>query len=59
MNAVGGVAPELQYDLNDLQIRIERARCEQSNLQDKLDYVIELLLFKPEALAVTKVGAPK
>jgi hypothetical protein len=43
LNQIGAGVRELQGDLDDLQVRVAQLRCEDQNLEDKLDYIIRRL----------------
>jgi hypothetical protein len=41
LNSISGVLGALSEDLNDLQVRIARLACEEQNIEEKLDYLIQ------------------
>jgi hypothetical protein len=43
LNQIGAGVREVQGDLNDLQVRVAQLRCEDQNIEDKLDYIIRRL----------------
>ena len=43
LNTIRGVGNVVQGNLDDLQVRIEQLRCENQNLEAKLDYIIRRL----------------